>query len=317
MKTTKKHDPVNHPSHYTDGKIEVIDFIEDKKLGFHLGNSIKYIARAGKKDGTKIIQDLQKAAWYLNRHIDNLKKLTIVLLFISLASQAQITLETSYSGYCQAFKINDTDFVYGVYANREVYIYSSGHALLKNIDLYGSPKAAIFGIISVSKTLFNSDDNFEIAYWYQDSMDYLLHSAITTDNGNELFNDTGSIAFVKSGNKSKMILNSTNGIVAKSKVYSLPGQIYSTGIGKKESVLKSENPYPNPAYDFITLPYNITGAGSLIIYNASGQETLKYAIDGTFKDLLVNTSMLPTGIYFYKTISGSIISDTKQFLIQK
>ena len=42
-------DNVSHPSHYTDGKIEVIDFIEDKKLGFNLGNVIKYVSRAGKK----------------------------------------------------------------------------------------------------------------------------------------------------------------------------------------------------------------------------------------------------------------------------
>lgn len=42
-------DIINHPSHYTDGKIEVIDFIEDKKLNFHRGNAIKYISRAGKK----------------------------------------------------------------------------------------------------------------------------------------------------------------------------------------------------------------------------------------------------------------------------
>ena len=38
-------DPVNHPSHYTDGSIEVIDFIEDKNLPFHLGNAVKYINR--------------------------------------------------------------------------------------------------------------------------------------------------------------------------------------------------------------------------------------------------------------------------------
>lgn len=43
-------DNVNHPSHYTDGKIEVIDFIEQKNLNFHRGNAVKYIARAGKKD---------------------------------------------------------------------------------------------------------------------------------------------------------------------------------------------------------------------------------------------------------------------------
>lgn len=45
----KVNDPVDRPAHYTDGKIEVIDFIEDKKLGFSLGNAVKYIARAGKK----------------------------------------------------------------------------------------------------------------------------------------------------------------------------------------------------------------------------------------------------------------------------
>jgi len=66
-------DVVNHPAHYTDGKIEVIDFIEDKKLGFHLGNTVKYICRAGKKDPEKTIEDLQMAEWYLHREIQNLK----------------------------------------------------------------------------------------------------------------------------------------------------------------------------------------------------------------------------------------------------
>ena len=65
-------DNVNHPAYYTDGKIEVIDFIEDKKLGFHLGNTVKYICRAGKKDPEKTIEDLQKAEWYLRREIQRL-----------------------------------------------------------------------------------------------------------------------------------------------------------------------------------------------------------------------------------------------------
>lgn len=69
-------DVVNHPSHYTDGKIEVIEFIEDKKLNYHKGNAIKYICRAGKKDPQKEIEDLQKAIWYINREIRNLKRRT-------------------------------------------------------------------------------------------------------------------------------------------------------------------------------------------------------------------------------------------------
>lgn len=65
-------DNVNHPAHYTDGKIEVISFIEDKNLNFHRGNAVKYIARAGKKDPEKEVEDLRKAVWYLNREIKRL-----------------------------------------------------------------------------------------------------------------------------------------------------------------------------------------------------------------------------------------------------
>ena len=62
-------DAVNHPSHYTDGGIETIDFIEAKRLPYHLGNAVKYISRAGKKDQNKTIEDLQKAVWYIERYI--------------------------------------------------------------------------------------------------------------------------------------------------------------------------------------------------------------------------------------------------------
>ena len=67
-------DSVNHPHHYTFGKLEVIDVIEDWGLGFHLGNAVKYIARAGRKDPTAVVEDLEKARWYLDREISRLKK---------------------------------------------------------------------------------------------------------------------------------------------------------------------------------------------------------------------------------------------------
>ena len=62
-------DPINHPAHYTTGKIEVIDYIEDQKLPYHLGNAVKYISRAGKKDKDKTVEDLKKAVWYIERYI--------------------------------------------------------------------------------------------------------------------------------------------------------------------------------------------------------------------------------------------------------
>lgn len=62
---------INHPSHYNNGKIEAIDVIEDWKLNFSLGCVVKYICRSEYKDST--IQDLEKAAWYLNREINRRK----------------------------------------------------------------------------------------------------------------------------------------------------------------------------------------------------------------------------------------------------
>ena len=70
---------IKHPSHYTYGKIETIDFILDKCLDFSLGNAIKYIVRAGHKEGDgmtlmeKTIEDLEKAKQYIDFEIEHLK----------------------------------------------------------------------------------------------------------------------------------------------------------------------------------------------------------------------------------------------------
>ncbi len=63
---------INHPSHYSYGKIEVIDVIEDWDLNFCLGNVIKYVGRSGHKKSK--IEDLKKAEWYLKREIETLEK---------------------------------------------------------------------------------------------------------------------------------------------------------------------------------------------------------------------------------------------------
>lgn len=70
----KADEKVDHPAHYTIGGIEAIDVIEAWDLGFCLGNLVKYVARAGIKDVDTEIEDLEKARWYLDRHIENLKK---------------------------------------------------------------------------------------------------------------------------------------------------------------------------------------------------------------------------------------------------
>lgn len=64
---------VNHPDHYggKDNPYEAIKVIEAWQLGFCLGNTVKYISRAGKKD--RLLEDLKKAAWYLNHEIEKIE----------------------------------------------------------------------------------------------------------------------------------------------------------------------------------------------------------------------------------------------------
>lgn len=68
----KMFDNINRPKHYNQGKIEPIEVIEDWELGYHLGNVIKYIARAKHKGQYR--EDLKKARWYLDRHINLIDK---------------------------------------------------------------------------------------------------------------------------------------------------------------------------------------------------------------------------------------------------
>lgn len=71
---SKEH--VNHPQHYggENNPYEAIKVIDAWGLGFSLGNTVKYISRAGKKETDKELQDLKKALWYLQHHIEELEK---------------------------------------------------------------------------------------------------------------------------------------------------------------------------------------------------------------------------------------------------
>ena len=67
-------DIINKPSHYANSSVEVIDAIEAWQLTYALGNVVKYVSRAGKKDPAKHIEDLKKPLWYLQREISRLEK---------------------------------------------------------------------------------------------------------------------------------------------------------------------------------------------------------------------------------------------------
>lgn len=66
-------DAVNHPSHYTQYPVEVIELT--RHMSFCRGNAVKYVARAGFKGGKEQeLEDMKKARWYINDDIARLEK---------------------------------------------------------------------------------------------------------------------------------------------------------------------------------------------------------------------------------------------------
>lgn len=72
--TAQRDEAVDHPAHYggADNPYEVIKVLEAWDLGFHRGNVVKYIARAGRKGDE--VEDLKKASWYLQRRIQQIEE---------------------------------------------------------------------------------------------------------------------------------------------------------------------------------------------------------------------------------------------------
>jgi hypothetical protein len=76
LSNVQKKEMVHHPSHYQFGDnnvYEAIKVIDAWDLGFCLGNTVKYISRAGKKHKDKELEDLKKGLWYLQHHIETLE----------------------------------------------------------------------------------------------------------------------------------------------------------------------------------------------------------------------------------------------------
>ena len=92
-------DPIN-PSHYNDNRAhKPIDVMEDWHLNYRMGNALKYISRHGRKPGEDLVENLQKAIWYLEREVKYLQ------------SSEQAKSKISYEDYLE-MRANDDDHVW-------------------------------------------------------------------------------------------------------------------------------------------------------------------------------------------------------------
>ena len=162
-----KHENVNHPAHYggVNNPYEVIKIIEHYDLNFSLGNVLKYTLRAGKKHDDTEIEDLEKAVFYLNRHLENVKKEKPEDKYVDKAGNS-----LEYLRECHKTDKNNIDYIF----NSTLFIMSKMNHKINKMWL--SQKRLIIGLENdLDSVYFKSRQRgittAMIAYYFHKAMD--------------------------------------------------------------------------------------------------------------------------------------------------
>ena len=213
-------------------------------------------------------------------------------------------------------------------------IYNMSHALVKTISFAGIPVVTPTNLnapafLYFSQQLFNTDPKIEFMVAIQGGLNPPYYTGIYNEDGTLLFSDTGVAAVYQTipmqqyciyntTAGTKMILSYTNG---QAKVFDLGGTLTTavdrvnphanTGLG---------NAYPNPTANTTTIPYTLpqgTQQGELVFYNTQGTEVKRFKVDNTFNSLLVTTTDIPAGTYYYHLQTDGNASASKKMVVVK
>lgn len=274
---------------------------------------------------------------YLFLHQNNIMKniFTLALLFVTLNVIGQITLIHTYDtastivtnyGMSQLmfvkFEVSGERYVKINRFGKNISIYDMNHSLIKTIAMPFLPANPVADdILYISEQLFDTDPQIEFMHIGGVTPDFITE--IYKENGSLIFSDTGAamirvnfeqqqFPIYNTSQGTIMILSYSNG---QAKVFGLPGTL-SNGIQEANNMLLAQsgqlgNLYPNPTSGAVTLQYELPKGetqGEIILYNTQGAEVKRYKVDDTFKDLLLDNTMLPAGVYYYQltTRKGSI-----------
>ncbi|MCD4745209.1 MAG: T9SS type A sorting domain-containing protein [Bacteroidales bacterium] len=246
-----------------------------------------------------------------------------ILSFLFVNSQ--IIYEHTYNGYASLVNLSNSGYKYYVQdtENKELRLYNIDHSIWKTVNIEVPAGYELSWVYNVSEMLFSTDGLIGFSYsYFQTTPTYNYQSRIMNENGTILLTIPNAVsAFAVSGGEygAKLLANitdySTNNTTTK--VYDLPGEFVS--IPNKLQDINPEHPYPNPSSSIITIPYNLPDGidkGEIIIYNTIGREILKYNVDKTFKNVIINTNTLYKGIYYYNLITKESKSKITKLIIQ-
>lgn len=264
-----------------------------------------------------------------------MKKILLLFSFVFTLFNlnAQISLENKYSADYQYLRHANIegDVKYFLQTESELIIYNLDHSILKQINIPNG-----YGIYYVSDSIFNLDSKIEFlatsyneGIWRIYNEDALIIfekdsiNTIADINANSQF-ISPTIFATKGG--MKMTINNNDGSVS---VYSLPGKISCsccesilTNTSSRTIRLKSllSNSYPNPAYNFARIDYQLPSnvkSGIITLFDINGQEVKRYSVNKTFDHLKVNTTDMPAGTYFYNLRTDQGVSEGQKIVIKK
>lgn len=275
----------------------------------------------------------------------------IALCAFSMNVMAQITLEHDYDKASTIatgspavqdqlmlinFEVSGERYVNINRHDKIINIYNLNHTLISTISLASLPltnTGTLGDFLYFSEQLFNTDSKMEFMYCVpQDSSSFQLYKTIIYNEDEQLlFSQYGYPAIrpnysqqqypiYNTSQGTKLILSYTNG---HAKVFSLPGTL-SADIAKANNDLLSQssisNPYPNPSISTTQIDYDLPkgiNQGEIVFYNLQGKEVKRFKVDKTFNTLLISTSDLAAGTYYYQLQTTTQNSEGKKMVVIK
>lgn len=236
-------------------------------------------------------------------------KITALALLATTSINAQINLEHTYSLSATNSTLTTIQlansgykFVLNEPSLNQVKLYNTNHSLWKTITIPTIPGFTLSNVMHISENLFNLDAQVEcVAYYYNISTTPAqYYTKIINENGTVIKDFPDKIpagVVATASNTFKFIVSDANLI---REVYSLPGTSSNLGVFDNEETSVGFS-YPNPASQFITLPYHLNGTntGIMTIYNLTGQVIESFDVDTTFDSILLDVSNYPSGMYLY------------------
>jgi hypothetical protein len=279
------------------------------------------------------------------------KLIFIIFILFGLNVNAQIILEHTYDSASTIntigpngaessqlmivkFEISGERYVRINKWGKKITIYDMNHTLLKTISLAGFPmdfNNQAGDILYFSENLFDLDSGIEFMYVVSpNSSGY--YTGIYNDDGSLLFSDTAAPAIhpnypqqqypiYNTLQGTKMILSYENSMHAK--IFRLPGTL-STAIqeanGQLMQVQGISNPYPNPTNNTTRVDYTLPNGvnqGEIVFYDLQGKEIKRFKVDKTFNSLLISTTDIPAGTYYYQLQTSLQASEGKKMVVVK